>query len=142
MIDGPYCTFANVFAFHIIILATRVEMFVGSVVFVGSFLLPLGCWVSAKKWLQLLVYNISKKSYSNAKTIINGMVEKTGTGYRIDGYRIDGYRIDGYRIDGYRIDGYRIDGYRIDGYRIDGYHYTRNLELIRKTAIFSTCLGA
>ena len=51
-----------------------------------------------------------------------GMVEKTGTGYRIDGYR--------------------IDGYRIDGYRIDGYHYTRNLELIRKTAIFSTCLGA
>ena len=63
-------------------------------------------------------------------------------GYRIDGYRIDGYRIDGYRINGYRIDGYRIDGYRIDGYRIDGYHYTRNLELIRKTAIFSTCLGA
>ena len=54
------------------------------------------------------------------------MVEKTGTGYRIDGYRIDGYRIDGYRI----------NGYRINGYRIDGYHYTRNLELIRKTAIF------
>ena len=26
--------------------------------------------------------------------------------------------------------------------RIDGYHYTRNSELIRKTAIFSTCLGA
>ena len=74
--------------------------------------------------------------------LMPGMVEKTGTGYRIDGYRIDGYRIDGYRIDGYRIDGYRIDGYRIDGYRIDGYHYTRNLELIRKTAIFSTCLGA
>ena len=74
---------------------------------------------------------------ANTLTFDIGMVEKTGTGYRIDGYRIDGYRIDGYRIDGYRIDGYRIDGYRIDGYR-----YTRNLELIRKTAIFSTCLGA
>ena len=49
-------------------------MFVRSVVFVGSFLLPLGCWVSAKKWLQLLVYNISKKSYSNAKTIINAFI--------------------------------------------------------------------
>ena len=58
-------------------------------------------------------------------------------GYQIDGYRIDGYRIDRYQIDGYRIDGYRINGYRINGYRIDGYHYTRNLELIRKTAIFS-----
>ena len=76
------------------------------------------------------VYNFNKKKYIKPAAKL-GMVEKTGTGYRTDGYRIDGYRIDGYRI----------DGYRIDGYRIDGYHYTRNLELIRKTAIFSR-LGA
>ena len=31
------------------------------------------------------------------------MVEKTGTGYRIDGYRIDGYRIPDRRIPDKRI---------------------------------------
>ena len=61
------------------------------------------------------VYNFNKKKHIKPAAKL-GMVEKTGTGYR-------------------------IDGYRIDGYRIDGYHYTRNLELIRKTAIFSR-LGA
>ena len=64
------------------------------------------------------------------KGFFKGMVEKTGTGYRIDGYRIDGYRIDEYRIDGYRIDGYRILDKRIPDRRIPDRRI--NLVLIKK----------
>ena len=58
------------------------------------------------------VGNVYTADTSTQRTLDVGMVEKTGTGYRIDGYGIDGYGIDGYRIDGYRINGYQIDGYR------------------------------
>ena len=74
---------------------------------------------SATTMQQITLFTI-RLDYVHTVTF-SGMVEKTGTGYRIDEYRIDGYRIDGYRIDGYRIDGYQIDGYQINGYRIDGY---------------------